>query len=221
MSYNSSSDLDAFAIITFESAETGEVVARPHVNTDELSNFSYRVFNVQPFTRYLIKMQLCVGGICSSFSDSKYIQTMEGKPTRVRNVKITEKGNNVLVTWSKPRNISGILRKYSLDVMNSYNVSLPEYPVTVSNTSLSQTLFNLPANQKLLLKIVPYNSMEGESFATWFESPEGLPGIPKYANGIKVKNGRRVVIRWKEPLLPNGKITGYSVSCLYFKCNSL
>ena len=105
--------------------------------------------------------------------------------------------------------------------MNSYNVSLPEYPVTVSNTSLSHTLFNLPANQKLLLKIVPYNSMEGESFATWFESPEGLPGIPKYANGIKVKNGRRVVIRWKEPLLPNGKITGYSVSCLYFKYNWL
>lgn len=215
MSYNSSSDLDAFAIIIFESAESGEVVARPHINTNELSKFSYRVFNVQPFTRYLIKMQLCVGGICSLFSDSKYIQTMEGKPTRVRNVKVIEKGNAVLATWLKPRNISGILRKYSLDVMDSKNVSLPEYPVIVSNTSLSQTLVNLPANQRLLLKIIPYTSMEGESFATWFESPEGLPGIPRDVIGITIKNDKRVVIRWKEPLFPNGKITGYSVCCSY------
>ena len=222
MSYNSSSDLNAFVIFILESADSGERMASYIVNVIEPSDFSHHALNVQPFTRYQIKMKLCVGGICSLFSDSVHIRTMEGKPTRVRDVKIVEKLNSVIVTWSAPRNISGILRKYSLNVMDSHNVSLSGYPFIVSNnatsaTSLSQTLINLPANQKLLLKIIPFTSMQGESFSTWFVSPEGVPDIPHDVNAITIKDGRRVVIRWKEPLIPNGKVLGYIVS-KHFVC---
>lgn len=163
-SYNTSSDLDAFGILIFEIVETGEVFAHHYLDSIELSDFSGRIWKAQPYTHYLIKMKVCIGGICSLFSDSKFIKTMEGKPSQVRNVNITEKDNAILVTWSKPKNISGILRKYSLDVMDSKNVSLPKYPINVSNTSLSRTLINLPAYQKLFLKITAHTSMEGESF---------------------------------------------------------
>lgn len=227
MSFDSSSDLDAFVIFIFESADTEKVVARYIMNSIEPSDFSHRALNVQPFTRYLIKLRLCVGGICSLFSDSVFIRTMEGKSSRVRNVKITEKADKVHVTWSVPRNISGILRKYSLNVMDMENVTLPGYPVIVQNTSLSHFLTNLPANQKLLFQIIPYTTSEGESYSTWFVSPEGLPGVPNAVSAITTNNDKRVAIRWQQPDTSNGKILGYMVSsrcvfvyvCLHSKSN--
>lgn len=211
MNYNSSTDLDASIIIQLENLVSGHVSKKDIANPRELIDFS-KTLNVKPYTSYSVSMRLCIDVLCSAFSDPFKFKTMEGKPSPVRNVHHVEKDGQVEITWDRPINISGVIQNYSVLLRNAKNEILPRFPVTIKKNTQRIILKNLPLNQELSVTITPYTSFKGEKVTYTFRSPEGRPSIPNKVNAVALDKGDIIAVRWKQPLQPNGVITGYKVS---------
>ncbi|XP_066913102.1 receptor-type tyrosine-protein phosphatase S-like isoform X1 [Clytia hemisphaerica] len=210
MEYNTSSDLDGSIVFKLENEDTGTVNERDVINVREAPDS--KMLSVRPYTRYKIQLKLCVGGVCSEYSDASNIKTMEGQPTKVTNIKVVEQANGIIISWSRPLNVSGVLRKYEMNIRNldDNGSRLPGFPKPIPDTSSSEFVDKLPANKKLSVEITPFTVLKGPTAVYNFTSPEAVPGPPNVVI-ITINNGKRAVIRWKAPEHPNGKILGYTI----------
>jgi len=217
MNYNSSTDLDASIVIQLEDVVSGQASKRDITNPRDLIDFS-KTLNVKPYTNYSISMQLCLDVFCSAYSDPYKVRTMEGKPSPVRNIHHVEKDGRIEITWDRPINISGVIRNYSVSILNDKNAVIPGFPVTVKKNTQRLIVKNLPVFQKLSVTITPYTSFKGDNVTYTFLSPEGKPGIPSKVSAVSLDKGDIIAVRWKQPLRPNGKISGYKVNTSLYFC---
>lgn len=187
-----------------------------YVTQDESSRYS-QTLNVEQFIRYRIKIKSCVHHICGEYSDPKLITTEEGAPSAVENLSLVNRLDGVQISWSRPKDVPGIIRKYILNFKRiDINVNANGYPKVLDNTTTNHTIIDLPPYQDLVAEVTPYTVVAGPPVTKRFRSPQGTPGRPLNLSVILLTDVT-ISIKWAEPEYPNGVILGYGVSGLFMR----
>uniref|UniRef100_W5NGL3 Usherin n=1 Tax=Lepisosteus oculatus TaxID=7918 RepID=W5NGL3_LEPOC len=171
---------------------------------------------LRPYTKYEYRVRAhnSQGFVDSLWSST---QTLEAEPEELATPIVQPtSAYSVLVQWTKPASPNGIIAQYRVVYQElrsdpTFNSSLVT-AVSVPGTSQEVHVFGLEPYTTYNLHVVAVNSAgtvssPWTSIRTLEASPSGLSNFTLE----KTENGRALLLRWSEPLKPNGIIKTYNI----------
>lgn len=106
-------------------------------------NENSTVFDLRPFTTYVLRAQLVGVSSFGNWTDMIILETSEGIPSAVKNLTVVESSfNEVEVNWDSPLHPNGIIQNYVMETtgLRSYNSSFYElYRFDLANRTQRKT----------------------------------------------------------------------------------
>ncbi|XP_035777597.1 neuroglian-like isoform X2 [Anopheles albimanus] len=179
---------------------------------------SYTVEGLPTFTEYHIKV-IAVNdrGEANSGPWEKYVYSGEDKPldapTNFTLIQVTTP-STAIVSWNPvtPESLRGHFKGYKIQTWTEAD----------GEENLREVLITADAKQALITVLVPdstnyarilaYNGRYNGPASTTisFDTPEGVPSTIQSLEAYPLGSSA-FLLRWKRPLLPNGKLTGYKI----------
>ena len=210
-------DITMFVITLHDVSKVTTKVQKVKNMIHQISTEYSQIIPVHAFTEYRIEMKSCIQDVCSKYSNSVNITSLEDAPSKVRNLVVVPSLDSVFVSWLPPTENNGILRKYIVIVLHTSGDSkiIDGYPKEVNSNILSIALDNIPHHKKLTIEVKAFTVKAGPGVRKLFQSPEGLPSAPTNVIVVLLKD-TIMSIKWDKPEEPNGVIYGYKVKLVFY-----
>eukprot|EP00057_Strongylocentrotus_purpuratus_P025302 XP_011679776.1 PREDICTED: receptor-type tyrosine-protein phosphatase delta [Strongylocentrotus purpuratus] len=170
------------------------------------------LLDLEPYTTYKFQL-ICVNLAGSSEPlDFPPERTLAGKPSKPRNVRISEiEARQVFVQWDEPEVENGPIDVYILTARSEKS----DYIYPVPGTSASFTGLTPYTIYRIYVRALNFNSEEGTQTSNEsvpsesFETLQAAPGEPV---GLTVDDSpTECIISWGQPSEPNGVIKKYTL----------
>lgn len=172
-------------------------------NASDLVSLAYNDSGLQPFTVY----EYAVRSINSAgFAESVYVQvrTNQAAPEGIDAPILTVLGStSILVQWSSPNQINGILSGY--EVIRNGSTITPTFAVSHTDTLL--TPFTVYEYAVVACTTAGCTLSAASNARTAEAIPTGLSDVLTIP-----ASSQSVQIAWSEPMFPNGVITSYTIA---------
>ncbi|CAL1294957.1 unnamed protein product [Larinioides sclopetarius] len=184
--------------------------ASKKVDNASTENTSYCIQKLEPYTSYEIDVRSRTAAGFGDWSSSKKIQTAVGIPTAIKDLKSFNKTAwTIYLTWSPPVPSNGPLQEYE--------VKWGEHLTPEKKRNLTKENFFVAEN---LTPFTNYTFIVSASTKVGFGSPSdpfivqteiAVPSAPVNLELVSATN-ISIMLKWKQPVAPNGPISGYTVS---------